>query len=63
MSEEEPEAYTMTQKGWDIAADVWTRFVYYQEDINVIAESHGMSMDEICVLMAMAFQGGVIDLD
>lgn len=52
--------YSMTDKGWLIAEDIWYRFVYEQEDINGIAYDYGMEIDEIAVLMAMAFQGGVI---
>lgn len=56
----EPENYRMTEKGWKIAADVWGRFVDDQEDIDQIAASYSMSRDELAVLMAMAFQGGII---
>lgn len=61
--EQQPEGYRMTEKGWEIAGDIWSRFVYEGEDINAIAGSYGMTVDEVSVLMAMAFQGGMISLD
>lgn len=60
----EPEdSYRMTEKGWAIAATIWEAFVYQGEDINDLAASFGMGIDELCVLMVMAFQGGMISLD
>lgn len=59
----ENESYAMTERGWDIAADVWERFCFQGEDIESVAASYDLDIDHITILMSMAFTGGLISLD
>lgn len=59
---EKPMIYHMTEKGWALAGSIWSRFVDNREDIDLIAADYGMTRDEVGVLMAMAFQGGITTL-
>ena len=50
----------MTEKGWAMAGQIWSRFVDNKEDIDEIAADYGLTRDEVAVLMAVAFRGGVV---
>lgn len=63
MTEPEPMSYAMTERGWKLAAQIWSRFVDGKEDIDLIAADFGMVREDITILMAIAFQGGVTRLE
>jgi hypothetical protein len=53
------EEYTMTEKGWTIAIDIYRRFVFEHEDIELIAADYGMEVVDIAVLMSVALMNGL----
>lgn len=54
------QTWEITQKGFDIAVDIYDRFMNTLDPIEEIAASHGLSVAEARVLMMIVEQGGRI---
>lgn len=57
------ETWQITPKGWEVAKDVYVRYMETEEPIESIAESYGVTVEAISAFMSLAFDGGVVSFD
>lgn len=52
--------WELTDKGYEVANAILHRFMTTTDDLEIIAESFGMTKDEARILIMMAEAGGVV---